>query len=173
MILALLFSIAFAKDVPVTVKWEHKNIPPGMKIYDLKSGSKAALWKTDTVKSLKEAPVGNEIPTGEMKLATGSKKRFVLVYENKSDQALYFFAAPHQAEPAESSLGFKFKCLCINHAFKIQPNEIWYRVVEIRIAPKFLGDRLTLTHQVIGLDPAKAEDFNKSMGPAGHHHEDT
>ena len=72
---------------------------------------------------------------------------------------MYFFAAPHVVEPAEYSLGFKFKCLCINHAFSIGPKETWYRVVELRVSKDVVGDNLNITHTIVGIDKDKMKQF--------------
>lgn len=87
-------------------------------------------------------------------------ERFALVFRNPSDSR-YFFAAPHTVHPAEHSLGFKFKCLCINHAFKSEPKGLWYRVVEFRLSRDFAGTQLVLTHTIIGIDKGQAAPFLK------------
>jgi hypothetical protein len=86
------------------------------------------------------------------------------VYPNPGDKPLYFFATPHHAEPAAASLGFKFKCLCIDHAFSVPPRETWSRVVELRSSRNMEGDRISLTHTLVGIDEARMKKF--SMTPA-------
>ncbi len=60
----------------------------------------------------------------------------------------------------EKGLGFKFKCLCINHAYEIGPGEVWYRVVLLKVSPNFEGDSLILTHHLVGLDPKRFSRFS-------------
>ncbi|EMN38183.1 hypothetical protein LEP1GSC085_2337 [Leptospira interrogans str. L0996] len=69
-------------------------------------------------------------------------QRLIVRNTTKED---FIFWAPHSMLPAEGSLGFKFKCLCVNHAFYIPSNEIWYRVIELRIGTD-LSKGLILIH---------------------------
>jgi hypothetical protein len=69
-------------------------------------------------------------------------------------------------------LGFKFKCLCVNHAFTVPKGEVWYRVVEIRLAPDFLGDSLSLTHNLIGITKDRVSEFQKSAKESIHSEHD-
>lgn len=162
--LAMLALEASAEPLTAKIDWQYQNIAPGMHIYELKSGTKAPLWQTATVKDGALLPVGKEIADGELHIEKGTPKRFVLVYQNTGDTPLYFFATPHRAEPAEYSLGFKFKCLCIDHAYSVGPHETWYRVVELRTSREMAGNTLALTHMLVGIDRARMEKF--SLQPA-------
>lgn len=153
-----------AEPLTAKIDWQYQNIASGMHIHELKPGSKAALWQTATVKDAAQLPVGKEIGDGELHFEKGSAKRFVLVYQNTSDKPVYFFATPHHAEPAEYSLGFKFKCLCIDHAYSVAPHETWYRVVELRTSRDMAGNAISLTHTLVGIDQARMEKF--SLKPA-------
>lgn len=66
--------------------------------------------------------------------------------------------------PAEGSLGFKFKCLCVNHAFYIPSNEIWYRVVELRTGTEVLGKELKISHTLVGMDEDRIRLYQKGIG---------
>ncbi len=151
-----------ADKVVIEIKWEYSQLPLKMEIREPAGSQILALWTTGSVPAGKNAPFGKEIPDSTLILKPGSKKQFLLVMKNDSDVPVYFFAAPHQALPVEHSFGFKFKCLCVNHAFTVPPKETWYRVVEIRLAPEFLGDRLILTHNLLGMSKERMTQFEKS-----------
>ncbi len=158
---ALLPAVAGAADVAVDLRWEYRDLPPAMKIYLPSSQGPAPLWETASRPKSEPLPVGAEISDSRLKLQPGQRKRFVLVYQNPSEKPLYFFAAPHQAQPQEHALGFHFKCLCVSEAFKVGAGETWYRVVELQILKGFEGDTLTLTHTLIGIDAARAAHFGR------------
>lgn len=148
--------------VKIHVQWEYTNLPLKMSIHELAGGQPLALWTTGSVALEKKKPFGKEIEGGVFELAPGRKKAFMLVMENLSDKDLYFFAAPHSALPVEHSFGFKFKCLCVNHAFTVPKAQVWYRVVEIRLSPDYLGDSLFLKHNLIGMSKERVLEFEKS-----------
>lgn len=167
LLLLLLFPVPVvvlaAGPVKVNIAWEYVDFPAPMMIYEVKG--RPRLWDMQSVKSLAAAPVGARIDASSFLISAGEVKRFVLVLHNDSDEPKHFFAAPHVAHPVEHSLGFKFKCLCINHAYTVGPHETWYRVVEFRLSEGFVGDELTLTHGVIGIDEARAKSFAKQASP--------
>lgn len=153
-------SAVIAEEVRVQVDWKYKNFPAEMKIYEVAEGKKPRMWETRTVKSLKDVPVGSAIEAATVSVSKGSQKKFILVAKNKTDQPIYFFAAPHGVEPVENALGFKFKCLCINHAYEIRPGEVWYRVVILNVSRDFYGNRMTVTHQLVGIDQKRFNRFS-------------
>jgi hypothetical protein len=153
----------------VQILWDYKDIPAGMKIYEVKG--KAKLWKTESVKLESELPLAKEIPDATFSLPAGRSKRFALVYKNTTDKTQHFFAAPHSAEPPENSLGFKFKCLCVNHAYKVGPGETWYRIVEFKLSPAFSDKQLSVRHTLIGVSSEKAEAINSAPPVDANSHE--
>lgn len=158
--------------VAIELQWIFKNLPPGMKVehYEVSAQRPVGLWETGSHADLKKIPVSIPVP-GDGKtiiMNPGSKKLFVLVVRNPTSQTLHFFASPHRTDPDEASLGFKFKCLCVNHAFTIPPGEIWYRIVELKLAPNFLGDQLLVTHSIIGLTDDRVSGFQGT--DHGDHH---
>jgi hypothetical protein len=146
-------------NVKINVKWLYKDFSSPVNIYEAKG--RPILWQTGSVASLAKAPVGEQIAASSFEMLPGQKKRFVLIAQNSTDKPQYFFAAPHTVHPEEESLGFKFKCLCINHAYTINPKETWYRVVEFRLSPQFVGKELTITHTIIGIDAKRAASFSQ------------
>lgn len=150
----------FAEDkVKVNIKWEYQSVAGVIELYEVKNQPR--LWETNSVKSLSSAPIGEKFENSFFELKPGQRKRFALVMKNETDKPISFFASPHVVNPVEHSLGFKFKCLCINHAFNVASNETWYRIVEFRLDKGFIGNELTLTHSIIGIDPKRAESFSK------------
>ncbi|TGN10434.1 LIC11469 family lipoprotein adhesin Lsa20 [Leptospira ilyithenensis] len=150
-----------SNSVEIEIGWQYTQIPLKMEIREPSGSQSLALWTTGSVAFGKNAPFSTPIPDSKILLKPGAKKQFLLVMKNETKEPVYFFAAPHQAHPVEHSFGFKFKCLCVNHAFTVPPGEFWYRVVEIRLSPEFLGDKLTLTHNVIGITKERMLDFEK------------
>ncbi|MFO1518282.1 MAG: hypothetical protein U1F57_01245 [bacterium] len=162
---------AFSAGGPVSVKiaWDYKDVPAPMKIYELSTTKHAELWDTGTGGKLEDLPVSKEIADSNLSLSPGSKKMFVLVLKNTTAQPLYFFAAPHVVNPPELSLGFKFKCLCINHVYQVAPGQYWYRVVELNMDPSYVGNAVEIKHTLIKVDEARAKnppklDVHPSMG---------
>lgn len=150
-------------SVRVDIHWKKRGMPLSMEIYEPAVQRPVDLWDTRVVGSLAEAPVSQPISGSSFELAPGSRKMFVLVMKNDTDHPVYFFAAPHHAMPEEYTLGFKFKCLCINHAWEIPPGKTWYRVVELRLASEFRGDTLSITHTLIGITKERMRDYSKEM----------
>ncbi|MDF3818354.1 hypothetical protein P3G55_00495 [Leptospira sp. 96542] len=155
-------------SVRMSIQWEYTNFPLEMKIYELSGSVPMTVWTTATIPQDQKSPIGKEIEDGEFLMKPGTKKQFLLVAKNDLDKEIYFFAAPHSALPVEHSFGFKFKCLCVNHAFFIPPKHFWYRVVEIRTSPDFLGDHLTLRHNLIGISKARMNEFTKASKETIH-----
>ena len=153
------FSVHAADKVKVNIGWEYKDIGAKVELHEVKSRSR--LWETKSVKLMNLAPIGNKIENSVLLLEPGQSKRFALVMRNETEKPLFFFAAPHVAHPVEHSLGFKFRCLCINHAFTVGPKETWYRIVEFRLANGFVGRELSVTHSVIRIDQSRAKLFAK------------
>ncbi|MCZ6514013.1 MAG: hypothetical protein O6857_08815 [Nitrospinae bacterium] len=40
------------------------------------------------------------------------------------------------------------------------PGEVWYRVVLLKVSPNFYGASLTLTHNLVGIDPKRFHKFS-------------
>jgi hypothetical protein len=149
---------SLSEAATINIDWEYKNFPSQIKLHELKLN--APVWNMGNVSNLDKSPVGAEITPARLKLEPGRRKLFALVAHNPTDKTIHFFAAPHAALPAEHSLGFKFQCLCINHAFEIKPKHYWYRVVEIRLARGFAAKTLNVSHNVVGISKDFAESIN-------------
>lgn len=156
--LALPLPALAASPVTVDIRWEYLKFGANVELFEI--DGRQRLWETKSVKGIAEAPLAAPIAGSAITLNAGRKKRFALVVRNETAEPLYFFAAPHVINPAEHSLGFKFKCLCINHAFAVGPGEVWYRIVEFWLSKDFVGNELTVTHSIIGIDKPRAEAFS-------------
>jgi len=151
------FRVAGAEPVQVHLRWEYKDFAPRVEIAEAKPS--APLWDTRSVGSPKLAPIGARIPDGTFGLEPGQSKRIALLVTNPTDQTLFFFASPHGVLPVEHSLGFHFKCLCVGEAYRVQPGETWYRIVELQLGRHFEGQEITLTHTLIGIDGKRAAAY--------------
>jgi hypothetical protein len=163
LIMAVVWSSVHSDEsATVHINWTYKDFPAKVELYGVKGHPR--LWETKSVKSLDHAPVVARLESSDFRLGPGDRVRFALVVRNDTDKPLYFFAAPHQAHPVEHSLGFKFKCLCVNHAFVVAPRETWYRVVELSLSEAFVGSELTITHTILGIDEVRARAFSRPSG---------
>jgi len=148
---------AAAAPVEVNIRWQYRDFGAMVEIYEVEGNRH--LWETRSVAGMDEVPAGERIEGSSFTMEPGRRKRFLLVIRNESAATLYFFAAPHVVDPPEYALGFGIRCLCIDHAFDVGPGEVWYRVVQLRLSPDFDGDRLTVTHTIVGIDARRAELF--------------
>jgi hypothetical protein len=172
---ALLFSLlsaparAAGSAVDVQIAWDLKDLPGAtMTIHETDPKHPVKLWQMGSGSDPSKLPFGPEIGDSKIQVQRGGHKRFVLVLTNSGDKPLYFFAAPHQVTPPELALGFKFKCLCINHAFKVGPKETWYRVVELRISDGYEGKGMQLKHTVIGITEDRMKHFSMPIDESGN-----
>lgn len=136
--------------VLVHLQWAYDGMPPGMEVWELTPGQHE-LWKTEAVPEFPQVPALSRFESAVVPVPARSSRRVALVYHNTSGSPLRFFAAPHHVEPLQGSLGFKFKCLCTNHVYTVPPGYWWYRIVEIRLAPEFSGDRMEVEHHLVRL----------------------
>lgn len=137
-------------EAVVSLSWEHRGIPEGMRVYEPASGAASLpLWHTATAARLKDIPAAAELPGGEVKLRPGRSRRLLLVYRNPGRAPVRFFAAPHHVRPDESSLGFEFACLCMNHVYTAPPGGYWWRVVELQLDKDFAASTLEVRHVLL------------------------
>jgi len=148
--------------VPLKISWSYGGVPAGMRVYAVREPD-APTWETKVVARLADAPVARELPDATVLVRPGERRKIALVYANASGRTVRFFAAPHSVSPAARALGFKFLCLCTNHSYTVPPGAVWYRIVEVRLARDFAGDRLEVVHQLVALDEKSARDFTDGM----------
>lgn len=147
------------QTLKITISWKYEGMPPGIKIYEVRSDTETGLWDTDNVEKFTQTPAGKELKNGEFLLKPGSKKEFVLVYHNTSSEAIHFFAAPHHMNPEKNALGYKFKCLCVNHIFTAEPGQYWYRVVDLRSLATIEGETLEISHTLVRVSDEKLKEY--------------
>ncbi|TGL58352.1 LIC11469 family lipoprotein adhesin Lsa20 [Leptospira sarikeiensis] len=155
--------------VEVQVEWMYKGLPGKINLYEIASQRPVQLWDTNTVSDLSLAPVSSPIENSKLILGAGETRKFALVYKNETKEKLFFFAAPHSVNPPEFGFGFKFKCLCVNHLFQVDPGAVWYRIVEIRTMPNWASEDFTITHTLVRVDPSQAKEWASS---SSHSHSD-
>lgn len=161
------WSLPGQNAVAVRILWENRRVAGAMKLYEVDAKRRYEVWEMGNRAKLENLPVADEIPDGRLSLSRGGKRTFVLVMKNDTPQAIHFFAAPHVVNPPEYALGFKFKCLCVNHVFHVPPGHYWYRIVQLQLAPEFVGDHLDIQHTLI---PVAADQPTPTMdkGEMGH-----
>lgn len=152
--------------VPVHVDWVYKGLPGKMELYELAAQRPVQLWDTNSVADTNLLPISSKISKSSLFLSAGETRKFALVYKNETKEKLYFFAAPHSVDPPEYGFGFKFKCLCVNHLFQVDPGYTWYRIVEIRTMPSWASDEFRITHTLVRVDPSQAKEW-ESTGSKG------
>lgn len=134
----------------VTLAWEHRGIPEGMKVHEPGPGAAdLELWHTASAKRFEGIPAGAELAGGKVSLRPGESRRLLLVYHNPGKTAVKFFASPHHVHPDESSLGFEFACLCMNHVYTVPPGGWWWRVVELKLEKDFAAAALEVKHVLL------------------------
>lgn len=137
-------------EAAVTLTWEHRGIPEGMRVYEPGPGAAVLpLWHTAAASRLKDIPAAAELPGGKVALRPGASRRLLLVYHNPGKAPVRFFAAPHHVHPDESSLGFEFACLCMNHVYTAPPGGFWWRIVELSLEEAFAAPSLEVRHVLL------------------------
>lgn len=100
---------------------------------------------------------GKKIKDFKVTLKTGDVKILGLVVENLTDKELDFFVSPHEANPTEYSLDFKFNCLCYSHVYKVKPKSRWYRIMRIAMSEEGTEAKtIILKHQIVKWDGKKS-----------------
>ena len=150
-------------SVKVKISWSYENISEKIELFEYNPASQLNLWATGEKKTEKELPISKKISSSQFISAPGENYRFVLVMKNTSSEKKYFFAAPHIAQPGGYSLGFKFKCLCVNMVYNVSPGMYWYRVVELRISPAVKSGEIDFHHQITGLSEPESQEYMKSF----------
>jgi hypothetical protein len=174
MSLALWAALALtgSSSVQVRLVFKPTNFQIGVHAFELAPGRRFPLWQMGSARDRKDLPTGKELADLAISVDPGSARRFLLAFENPGDEPIHFFAAPHGVAPAENALGFKFKCLCVNHAFLIPAHGWWYRVVEVRMSEGTSGT-LTVEHNLFRVSAAKAKAFEGAPAErTGHFDQD-
>ncbi|MDH4128890.1 MAG: hypothetical protein OEV44_09070 [Spirochaetota bacterium] len=148
-------------SVKIKIAWTYKDFPKNVKmeIYEPSPNRTIRLWDTTSEKDPNNIPISSIIKNSTLQMIPGGLKRFILVLKNKTSKPIYFFASPHHIDPPEHSLGFKFKCLCIDHTFEVKPGETWYRVVQLKLSSNFVGKSINITHTLVTVSDEVMEKF--------------
>ncbi|MBN8537629.1 MAG: hypothetical protein J0M15_11300 [Deltaproteobacteria bacterium] len=169
MLFFFISGISFAEPAQITIEWSYKDTKDlKMQIYHVDE-SKVRLWDTKNISSLNDTGLKDIIKDNTITIEPNRRKKFALVTYNNTDKPIYFFAAPHSTTPEELSLGLRFKCLCVNHAFKIEPKNYWMRVVELRLDSGYNAKKMRIKHTIIKIKKEKAENINHDQIPEEKH----
>lgn len=83
-------------------------------------------------------------------LGPADGKVLALIAENKSDVDIDFFVSPHESNPSEFSLDFKFNCLCYAHIYKVKSKKKWYRIMKLQhLDEKIPAKTIRLKHTLV------------------------
>lgn len=143
------------KTVEARLTFDHRGLDGKMEVYEAARGAKMRIWTTGVVDDINELSLGEKVEDA-FKVRRRGFKKLVLILRNPGQNTLYFFAPPHQVIPPEQGIGFAFKCLCVQRVFKVPPGKVWYRVIALRLFPKFRGGPVELRHSLVGLPRAEA-----------------
>ncbi len=143
----------------VVIRWEYQGLAPRMRLYTADPARRIRLWETRSVRTLAQTPAWRRVD-GPVSIKKGSARNFVLVYHNPTNKPVYFFSAPHRMTPAEFTLGFRFRCLCVNHVFEVPAGYYWYRVVRILASRHMRGERLQVVHKLVAVDRQRGQLFS-------------
>ncbi len=169
MLLFFVSRFSFAEPAQITISWSYKDTKDlKMQIFNVDE-SKVRLWDTKNISSLNETGLKDINKDNTIIIEPNRRKKFALVTFNNTDKPIYFFAAPHSTTPEELSLGLRFKCLCVNHAFKVEPKKYWMRVVELRLDSGYSAKKMRIKHTIIKIDKEKAESINHEQSPDEKH----
>jgi hypothetical protein len=148
------------KGTHVKLTWKTDEFPAELVVHEPKEGSTLPLWTTGSAKKAKDLPIGKEIDADKgFTMPAGQSKRLVLTLKNAGKKDLYFFATPHTVDPAKHTLGFDFRCLCLNHAYHAPAGETWYRVIELRLDAAYAGKDVEVVHQLVQVPKERAEQI--------------
>ncbi|MBK6606282.1 MAG: hypothetical protein IPG24_12580 [Leptospiraceae bacterium] len=109
--------------------------------------------------SIDSSPASTEIPESTIVVQSGRYKEFVLGMQNNTDKPIFFFASPHNVQPPQYSLGFKFKMPLYQSRFYNKTKRILYRVVRLNIDKDFRGDSFIIKHDLIGITEERMKEF--------------
>lgn len=160
-------SFAADSEIKVDIKFDYKDTQLRMQLYEIQPEYLYSTARTALAKKISDVPVtkpmGNTVSFSEKHQA----KTFALVVENKSAESKYFFATPHTFDPAQTSLGVLFECLCNHHVYRIPPKQIWYRIVRLKVDAKEINlkstRRIQISHAVVEVPEKEALKNYRAM----------
>lgn len=149
-------------QVTVELNWKYHNFPFKMKVFELAPSANESLFATRNDDDYRRHyPILRELPTNEnghvLNTTSGRNIPLLLVFENPTDEPVYFYAAPHSVYPAELSLGMKFFCLCTGKAYRSAPHSSWTRVINLRLSGENRSSFYRLAHDIFRADRKKTE----------------
>jgi hypothetical protein len=152
---------AVAKTRQVTVEWDYQNFPLKIELYEPPANKATEIAYTELFDDIGAARLGSPI---EGPVTVGANRAMALVIKNTGKSAVYFYAVPHTVQPAASSLGQLFECLCNGHVYKIGPGKSWVRIARLSYRPNASKiQSLSIKHEIIGLTEAEVKASGRKV----------
>lgn len=154
------FQLSFKNTGDLDFEYETYELPP---IFKDKVGTNGSL---DDIQQL--TPI-KKFPQNRLDLSMNETKYIGLVVKSKTQKAFDFIVAPHSTNQPTHALDFKFNCLCYHHAYHLEKNKMWYRILQLQNSglAQATGTTIILDHEFIPWSKT-SEPLSKKEEP--HHH---
>jgi len=144
-------------------KFNYRNFPLEIKIYEPNKQVRMTAGKGYMVKSIKDIPLLRELSDRKVKVYEGEQKYYLMVVENKTNEPVYFYASPHEWNPEDEVIGSKLFCLCYNRIYTVLPGQFWYRIGQLAVERGAFGEKLQIMHRVVGIDKSRVKEMLMRM----------
>lgn len=159
---AALSSVAELPDPPsgqVTVQMRFRNqgdpLPGDGIRFHRPASEVAGIWSQAEVEAGDPVPAGEPIEDGSVFLTPGEETPVELVYENPTDQDVWFTALAYFVDPHASRPSTYATCLCLSIPYRAPAGGGWYRTIGMRVDPAMpAGGKLAVTWTVV-TDPSQ------------------
>lgn len=128
--------------------WEHSGLDFEIRMEMAPLGVKDRLAEHGIVTPETKLPTIRSLPENKIKLGDKETAIIYLYIKNKSKKSVRFSVAPHGTEPAETSLGFHFNCLCNGHVYEVAPGKVWYRIMQLKTSEQLPPEKVQLKHVI-------------------------
>ncbi len=144
----LFFGLLCNAETVFNLKWHSENLPFDVKTARATTAVKRRVGETGTFSEKLNLPISNQMPDGKIALNNSENGYVYLFIKNNSKKNIRFSVAPHSTHPGASALGFVFNCLCNGHVYTAKPNQIWYRIMELKNDSTNRQKDIELTHHI-------------------------
>ncbi len=134
------------------LKWDIQKLPFEVRMARGPVSLRNRLGETGNFNEKLNLPILKQMPDGEVKLSNSEVAYIYLFVKNKSNQKISFSVAPHSTHPGASALGFNFNCLCNGHIYVVEPNSIWYRIMELKTNSSPSEKNVVLSHSIFKIE---------------------
>ena len=137
------------RPVEIHVRWEIDDaFPASVTIHEPPADQE--LYEVRTYGAGEPAVVGAEIPGGVLRADYSEPRRFIARLENRADEAVRFWVAPHLPMPHVSEQGLMMFCLCTGEVYEVPAGGTWTRVMEFGVTRRAeLEGPIALTHVIV------------------------